>query len=344
MASQLKLKNFQGITEGKPDFEAREILIQCSFCHTKYSVPTNSIAGLDKPKFHCFRCESVFEIETDTAAQDFRPVFPSATIEHMSSPSKNFTAEPTFDGGLKMKSQSSPWKIETKIESKNPSLPKESKKEFSFGSFNPAAHIPKLDLSWGKRASVSQPENKIATYEKTERGESLLAKYAALLLPGFILLSLMLAAAVFAPKMADLGFDLSKVLPSAKQIVPPAAIGVENLQIHKTSLPGGDQVFLLNGDIFNHSDNAFAKVVLEGMVFDSKGRKLSAVQTLLGNDLSGVKVESLNKEMLADLISAPRSAKKVTQESRDKFSLAFTEDFSPEARFFSARIYSAQIL
>lgn len=64
MTGNLKIKsrNF-GDSQVENPTTLSNAIVECTFCHTKYSVSPETIAGLSEPKFHCFCCDNVFVVE-----------------------------------------------------------------------------------------------------------------------------------------------------------------------------------------------------------------------------------------------------------------------------------------
>lgn len=61
MVSNLKIKGRQDAAHS-----TQPVIVQCSYCQTKYSVPQENLTGRKVAKFHCFCCDNVFTFDCPT--------------------------------------------------------------------------------------------------------------------------------------------------------------------------------------------------------------------------------------------------------------------------------------
>jgi predicted Zn finger-like uncharacterized protein len=72
--------------------EDESILIQCPSCQTRFAVKQHVLAGIDEPKFHCSRCDNIFQIDGLTTS--------SATSPAEHEPKASFSIASAEDTGV----------------------------------------------------------------------------------------------------------------------------------------------------------------------------------------------------------------------------------------------------
>lgn len=160
--------------------------------------------------------------------------------------------------------------------------------------------------------------------------------------PFFCLLLALLGASFYitqTPFNED-GF-LRSILPSIHKVPPPGLI-LSNISFKRVPLQSGEIVHLISGTLQNHTERSFKEVILEGLGFDAGGQKVSALKVNAGATLVKTRVESFSPEMINELQSR-ESVRHFDLEPGDEqaFTLGLLSDDMNAAKYYSARIYSA---
>lgn len=69
-----------------PTFEVPHTIVQCPRCETRFSLESSVIASVESPRFHCSRCDEVFELPMETFRQSSAPRAPQQTELHFRAP------------------------------------------------------------------------------------------------------------------------------------------------------------------------------------------------------------------------------------------------------------------
>ena len=109
-------------------------IIQCPSCSTKFALNANQLAGIETPKFHCSRCNTIFSISDDstpTVSESFIEKSDSAdtTLETKEEIDSNDITDEYFENSQELEEQ-----IETEEELFEDALPDEDLDEHSLDS------------------------------------------------------------------------------------------------------------------------------------------------------------------------------------------------------------------
>ncbi len=158
-------------------------------------------------------------------------------------------------------------------------------------------------------------------------------------------LILLIALAVASVYLVQTPFNdtglLRSFLPSTQKVPPPGLI-LSNISFKRVALQSGEIVHLISGTLQNHTERSFKEVVLEGLGFDAGGQKVSALKVNAGATLVKTRVESFSPEMINEL-QGRESVRHFDLEPGDEqpFTLGLLSDDMNAAKYYSARIYSA---
>ncbi len=89
--------------------ESENLVIQCQYCETRYSIPSESVVNSAASKFHCFSCDNIFEVEVGSKVPQAEAVIEQTGF--------NFNSE------LKSSTTSSLPSFQTKVTTTNLSSP-----------------------------------------------------------------------------------------------------------------------------------------------------------------------------------------------------------------------------
>jgi len=134
----------------------------------------------------------------------------------------------------------------------------------------------------------------------------------------------------------------ARYFPAGAQVAP-AGLLIRDLKFRNVSLENGERVQIIGGTIENHTERSFKEILLEGLAFDRGGRQVVSQKADAGSTLAKSRVKSFTTEMIQEL-QGRKSARRFALEpgGKQEFAIALISDKMPEARYYSARIYSVR--
>ena len=347
MSSQFKFKD-NNSSSSATSFESNQEVIQCTHCHTRYSVGSDKVSGLTNPKFHCFRCDNIFTI---TGSSNLMPKEKNIKKE------ENLDWQLGFNSNIKVKESQDDWKVseEINIEKENSQMDLgfsikneyqnlvenigEEKERFTVGkSLNPYLNYePQEKVAKKQKIKFSLPKINFNIQSNSKNEKS---NFTYLMLPFFIALAIIITLSIVIRNYPAKTSEILNFIVSTDAQTPPAGVGVRDLRIKEISLDNGENIRILEGIVYNNSSVRTNKVTLEGVLFDKTGNAVSRQKIALNANLSDIKLKTLNKELLSDM--QKNSNKKIVLNPSDKhsFAIAFLDNSIQDIAYFSGRVYS----
>ena len=157
MVSNLKIKSRQDLNQTSTE----PVVVQCSFCQTKYSVPVENLAGRKVAKFHCFCCDNVFSFNcpVDNSQEMGIARESDESFAYTSSTPREQTSF-GFVSGLKIKNQYE--------------APSQSMSEMQVGH----RAMPSIDASYQQKR-IEQKRQKVAEQSSFAIDNSMLNNFSA---------------------------------------------------------------------------------------------------------------------------------------------------------------------
>ncbi len=62
MSNNLKFDFDKPLIDLNNSKESENLVVQCQYCETRYSIPSDSVINASSSKFHCFSCDNIFEV------------------------------------------------------------------------------------------------------------------------------------------------------------------------------------------------------------------------------------------------------------------------------------------
>lgn len=284
------------------DVESDRSIIACPSCKGEFSVKNSQLKQVQNPRFHCSKCDKVFNLNDsflfeDTIRATARAAFNSKDAPEppliMSRVSEADIKEPLTNVSLKgsalrQSSVSFSFKIpksisrhvpigaphETPLEDEQSvksqlafSFEGDKKSKFKISSFKfpkvKGFSIPTPSLSLPKRA-LSLP--KTAALSESWRGVGIIGGsiFGFLILLAFLTITLHVS-----PTMARM---FSSLFATQIDQVPPAGLLVQTTKFTPVTLDSGDTVYLVSGTIVNNTSETYKDVAVEGFMFDRVGK------------------------------------------------------------------------
>lgn len=322
-----------GLSHG-PD-KPRNSIVQCPSCQTKFAVDSSMLEGQQLPRFHCSRCDHVFEMDISTE-EERKPVTP---------------VKPQSAEIRPLKSIELPKKIEHEIQVKAPhenpfSEEKEDEeadaKQMEFGF---ARSDELLDATSEPRQAYEYREGQSFSDDEPRSTRTLEAKNALLVfaVPLFVFLVALVWAGFALKADSSLSFNLSKGLFSGSFNVPPSGLFIKRSRFKKLALSNGEVAYVASGVVQNNSDQILKDVIIEGLVFDEAGNLISKARGSIASGLEDARIRSLTADTIQNLQRAPSSSRyELKAGTEQPFVVAL---FGPElekGKYYSARIYSVR--
>lgn len=309
---------------------ARQLIVQCPKCETRFAIEADGVEELEFPRFHCSRCDNVFGFE-ESGAQPL--VLEKSTVV------PNLSVAPetlTESRSQVVPSEPSPvvsTAASTKTATFNPfSNPREivapSSRGFTLG------HNPVKESRGEAFAEVQKALNADSEISKGWGGVWLIA------LPIFGLLAL--CAVFFVLSQSETGAKaLGSIISTGGPEAAPAELRLGQVTAKPVTLDNGELIYVFNMSVSNNTENIFKEVIVEGLLYDEGGKLIGSERISAASSLTKARIRSLSVEMIRSL----QSGKLVR-----KFELSPGEDAditfavlapAEEVKFFSGRIFSA---
>lgn len=362
-----------GITDGPDllglicDLSATHTVVQCPGCNTRFSIESEAIASVSRPRFHCSRCDALFVINNNSASRSVtarpsiqeapKPAAPSL-IEDAPLTSNDFSI-----GHQNEQEDHEPEVIDHKpllTSTPEPRLPA-AEPQVTLKSAPPTARQWDLGLGLPNSKPANADGNTQTTNARSRvrasNGFSL--KGAAgqwgsvitLLSPAAATLALLAFVAAIVSLNPSIGSFSLGLIPSFLQPetpkIPPPGVVVNNSKFEMIRLDSGDTVPVVFGKILNASDATLRDVKVQGMGFDSQGRLLISSVVPLKNGLNNENISGLSIDSIKKLQQdAAQKGSTLNPGDEVSFSVALLADgnkaLADGLRYFSARVYSVR--
>ncbi len=381
------------------------MIVQCPSCQTKFALDRRAHDEVDRilksgavdsestpviPRFHCSRCDHVFNLEESVelggpanSSKNELPVSPLPELppqppEHQpyrteSSDGDNFPDPQSMTSlqrdpprGLKIPSafESEMSAIEAPHETlQSDDYPVDSgaQMSLSFPAHNrieeQQAHVEHSiesdSLRSEQRGGSHSEESLRAKASSRSRPEASSWKGLAFFVaPIFLFLTTLIALTLYVRSDPRAAIELSEQLfPNASRAAPPGLF-LKSTRFRRLVLESGDEAYIVNGKISNDTADSFREVIIEAIAFDNLGKPIQRTAVSASNTLNRAKLKSLSPEMIRNIQSAEPGRNYLLKPGTDQdFVIALGQGGIyisgashrlPQARYFSARIYSVK--
>lgn len=345
--------------------EVQIIQIQCPDCKTKFNLNALALKSVDKPKFHCSKCDHIFEIQNiSKEAEDDLEEAPSG-----------------FGGGFgrgfgnqKKKEEE---QLKEPFEKDNSDLKDDNDEEFlsSFPDATTEQEVEVKDKKHEEQIDNNDLEQDMQHYQseqlelddyykkraeemerKREAQESdlkhALAKEVSFLsslkfiAPLAILLIALYGFSFYLTSNAQIAKSKMSKLIGKTQSIAPGKLIISDVKATSIVLDSGETTFIVQGNVINGTDANFSEVLLEAVAFDQNGRKLKSQKAYLNSSLGKTRITALNPRMIKTLQKRkPIKRVELKPGEKAKFVIAllddqFDSDIIKRAKHYVTRIYS----
>ncbi|RMG40785.1 MAG: DUF3426 domain-containing protein [Candidatus Dadabacteria bacterium] len=343
-------------------------IIQCPSCQAKFGINPDLFMHLETPRFHCSRCDHVFEMQSPTAEPE--PHEPRQAREAVNSgePVDN-QPEPLIGSTsalLSLSEKESQFKEpkETPREKHAASSDsveqshKESQMEFPFAADSttvtsteiprPTEHLYRdkdaeleetVDLSEGTEENHLDAERiRAAIPPQIKSGWNGAAVLGVPLVSLLVLLALLAVMLRSNPAMAN-AFT-RRVFPAMPEPAP-AGMHIKDLSLKNINLKDGSNLPVVSGTLVNGSKNSVSSIKLEAILYDSNGDRLSSTIFRLEQSLPKKQLAEGSARIIKKLQTTVRQKKLVLSRGEKKdFRFALTSKDLKDAAYYSLRVYS----
>lgn len=348
-------------------------VIQCTSCQTKFAVETAAILASEKARFHCSRCDNVFSIDTKPAELKPEPKLEikSEKIEAKKQPQFTFDWNQTkiteTEDSFSMEAPDFGVSVMNDL-TNDPLAPvsdDELGKELFAGLDESALNAAPVEpMGYGSLARTSardfttdwDPNETATPLTPTAPGAARPAPRIQTAWQGlFTITAPIVAYTALMGLVCILSFSNPKTvlalvdgLSSGQETAAPPELYITDSAVKKVVLETGESVNVISGKIINDSQQNFAEVLVEGILFDTKGEIVAKKKINAASSLGKSRLQSLSLQMIDDLQNtkpAKRFELKAGQEY--DFTMAVPEELDAkavEAAFFSSRVYSVREL
>lgn len=347
------------------------MIVQCPSCHTRFSIESGALEGIESPRFHCSRCDHVFGFDSvpSPAAQptqragtpqpaiidDFSASYPqdpdlhspleapigvepppSHAVPQYSLTETGFPLqEPPQPSGPPGRSLSIPRRFE---QSFTPRAPHEQEAASAQASFDFRDNTP---LKEGGLRSPQAP----LTSGFADALRNALNQPLNLLFGVPIALNLLLGVIAFMLTLPAVhsSSTVTMLIPEGPRAAPQG-LYISRSAFKRVTLDSGETVPVVEGTITNRSSEILRDAQIEALLFGASGEVLARERAGVGASLVRTRIESLSIEMIKELQNRKRSRKLDTLKPGEKrdFALAVLAPESSTARYFGTRIYSVR--
>lgn len=338
------------------------IQIQCPDCKTKFNLKAQALQSVSNPKFHCSKCDHIFEINniTDEMQDDFQDT------EFEDLPSNSEIETENFNKTVNPFEQSSDYETNDNSDEKFlnsfPEATTEQDVEVKDEKFSQQidnndlekdmqhyqSEQLELDDYYKKRAAQMQKkrEEKEINIQHHLSNEVTFFQSLKFIAPLALVLIILFGFSFFLtnnPKSAKK--TMSKFIGQTAGIAP-SKLMISNVKASSYILDSGEKTLVIQGIIINGTDTDFSEVVLEAAAFDLNGKKLKAQKAYLNSSLGKTRITALNPRMIKTLQSRkPIKRVELKPGEKTKFVIAllddqFDADIFKRTKHYVARIYS----
>lgn len=308
--------------------KSRQSIVQCPECQTKFAVDSTAIDQYNDPRFHCSRCDHIFELDVST----LKPLV-IETPKSISRTSADFprgleipkTLEPQFEALAPHESTGQ--EIED-VEQLEFDLPDNIINK-TFGD--------EFDTDYAHHSEFISNPALASAPEIPKRPKGVLA----LLVPVLVFLGVIVAFGLTLQSSHDLAASFSEVIGANSLRVAPPGLYVKSSRIKKVVLSSGESLYLLSGTVRNDTSETFSEITGEGILFDQDGMPLISVKALANSALADTRVKSLSLNMIQDLQTKRPARRLELQPGQEQpLSVALYGPDLSKAKHYLLRLYS----
>lgn len=355
-------------------------IVQCPACQAKYALDAKTIESITNPRFHCSRCDNIFEVQSPTESPEARHLklsknIPAPLVSH-DTPGEEFdfqefkseasqsyqkqsldtdtssyslyskpAARP--EAPQQMRALDIPRKFQSGlVNAPHEAQPTSSKfqESFSFDQPRQAMHAPPVpDLQMPTREILKSRPNSINRMFEKPKGDRWMG-FIGFATPLFLLLAVLAGTSFYLaanPARAhQIGLSIFGNLPCPA----PEGLMVNRVSFKPVTLDSGEIVYFLTGEIVNNSNKTLRDIQVEGLAFDKRGNLLDKLLVKSGGTLASTRIQSLSTEMISSLQNA-KTPKRInlTPGTKQQFAIALMNPALNKAQYFSARVYSVRL-
>ncbi len=314
------------------DRSAKQLIVQCPKCETKFAIEADGVEELEFPRFHCSRCDNIFGLDesgatslvTETAPANSTDLAPAAEERVTETDTQVLESSPVVSTAAS-----------TKPATFNPfSNPRDilapQAKGFTLGR---APLEPQLKYTGGQTAGEAAPAVE-------EHGASRWGGFGLIALP--IATLLVLCGVLFILSQSTSGAKaIGSLISTGAPQAAPAELKLGDVSAKPITLDNGELVYVFNMTLSNKSEQSFKEVIVEGLLYDEGGRLIGTERISAASSLTKARIRSLSVEMIRSLQSGKLIRKfelSPGEESDVTFAMVAPAE---EVKFFSGRIFSA---
>lgn len=347
-------------------------VIQCPACNTKFAVETATVANIEDPRFHCSRCDNVFELNiraiSEEAYKDLQKI-KEKPIHNPVQPSQDsfvfeFTdveVEEKEDRILARGEDENGHKFEVSVgsgelqDSISDELAPISDHEIGDDLFL-GLDAKSSESSWIKtKASPSEEPMGYETLSRFTLGDpssinsvieneikkswipslNISSNHPVLLfsIPCIFLILLFTTIAVFSSFWPSSVLNVSEYIIGDKFEKFPKDLFVTQSSYKQLILDSGETVSVIQGKLTNKSNSIVTDILLEGAIFDKYGDIIQKKKAHAASSLNKSRMQSLSLRMVEDLQnSLPAHTLKLKSGQSSEFTIVVPQTTSLTAK------------
>jgi hypothetical protein len=317
---------------------ARQLIVQCPKCETKFAIEADGVEDLEFPRFHCSRCDNVFGFD-ESGAQPL-------TLEKQTSitPSTTFSVTPGSP-----KSQDSQFEVNSTPSEPSPVVSTASSaRQTTFNPFSNPRDIVAPSSRGFTLGNVAAKEQRGETFAQAQQalavadGDNKKGWGGVGLIALPILGLLTLCAVLFITSQSATGAKaLGSMISTGAPEAAPADLRLGQISAKTVTLDNGELIYVFNMSLTNNTEDIFKEVIVEGLLYDEGGKLLGAERISAASSLTKARIRSLSVEMIRSLQSG-KLVRKFELSPGEETDITFAVLApSEEVKFFSGRIFSA---
>lgn len=317
---------------------ARQLIVQCPKCETKFAIEADGVEDLEFPRFHCSRCDNVFGFE-ESGAQ------PLTLAEQTSAtPATPFAVQ---------QSPARVAELETQSDSEQPPEPSPvvstaaATKPATFNPFSnprdivaPSARGFTLGSSGLKETrgeTFAQAQQALSVENEDRKGWGGVGIIALPIVGLLAICTLLFITSQSATGAKALGSMITTGAPEAA----PADLRLGQVTAKPVTLDNGELIYVFNMALTNNTEDVFKEVFVEGLLYDEGGKLIGSERVSAASSLTKARIRSLSVEMIRSLQSG-KLVRKFELSPGEETDITFAVLApSEEVKFFSGRIFSA---
>jgi hypothetical protein len=359
-----------------PSFEFT--IIQCPGCDTRFRVTTDIVNESENPRFHCSRCDLVFnQSEIKPAPKAEIPPTPTVVAVPAEKPVHDFNREVTTyrqpkKSSLQFEIPSTFFRnVTVSAPHEHSPVSEEHPHQLSlkFPKKPQTSLFSKLSMrSIGTNSlnNISASLNPTAAISKAWFMPKTISKWGGTLTIASCVLAFLaiLAAGTLLVKSSDgTSSTVASWIVSDAAKPPLPEIQIQNPKFETTILESGDTVHIVSGQVLNAAPLAIKDVQVEAVLFNKTGELIGTQRGYLGSQIVKSRLENLSLDTIKDLQDSSPDVK-TSLLPKNKLISGKTGDFRIviphsslnlaadenergsnallEPVYFSARVYSAR--